>query len=189
MAPAFDTFALRRRLMKSTLGTLLLVAAASAAQAGDKFPKCFSADREGHCVTAQVNGQTTVRMTKKTKKLLEAANRGSLNFENCDVRYEVPLPIRGDLDVRYDWKPEAAAYFGAPPDVQVNVYPLEGQTLETHAEISTAPSVRAGGSAVVTQADVIEGNRLPPGKYVLTSRVSGKVQNWDCHSFFVQVTE
>lgn len=167
--------------------TLLLVTAATAAQAGEKFPKCFSPSREGHCVTAQVNGQSTVRMTKKTKKALEA--RGSLNYENCDVRYEVPLPIRGDLDLRYDWLPEAAGYFGAPPGVQVNVYPLEGQTLETHAEISTAPSVRAGGSAVVTQADVVEGNRLPPGKYVLTSRVSGSRQNWDCHSFFVQVAE
>jgi hypothetical protein len=175
--------------MKVTLGTLLLVTAAGAAQAGDKFPKCFDADRDGHCVTAQVNGQGTVRMAKKTKKLLEAANNGSLDFGNCDVHYEVPLPIRGDLDLRYDWKPEAAAFFGAPPNVQVNVYPLEGQTLETHAEISTAPSVRAGGSAVVTQADVIEGNRLPPGKYVLTGRVSGSIRNWDCHSFFLQVAE
>jgi hypothetical protein len=176
--------------MKRTApAALLLVTAATAAQAGDKFPKCFSADREGHCVTAQVNGQSTVRMTKKVKKVLEAANAGSLNFGNCDVRYEVPLPIRGDLDLRYDWKPEAAAYFGAPPDVQVDVYPLEGQRLDTHSEISTAPSVRAGGAAVVTQADVIEGNRLPPGKYVLTGRVSGRVQNWDCHSFFVQVAE
>jgi hypothetical protein len=189
MAPAFDAVTPRRPLMKVIpLASLLLIAAATAAQAGEKFPKCFSASREGHCVTAQVNGQTTVRMTKKTKKVLEAV-RESLNYGNCDVRYEVPLPIRGDLDLRYDWKPEAVAYFGAPPDVQVDVYPLEGQRLDSHAEISAVPSVRSGGSAVVTQADVIEGNRLPPGKYVLTGRVSGAVQNWDCHSFFVQVAE
>jgi hypothetical protein len=168
------------------LGTLVVLTAA-AAHAGDKFPKCFDADREGHCVAARVNGQSTIRMTKKTKKALEA--RGSLNYENCDVRYEVPLPIRGDLDLHYEWIPEAVAYFGAPPQVQVNVYPLEGQSLDTHSEISTAPSVQAGGSAVVTQADVMEGNRLPPGKYVLTSRVSGSKQNWDCHSFFLQVAE
>jgi hypothetical protein len=176
--------------MKVTcLATLLLVTAAPALPAGEKFPKCFDADREGHCVTAQVNGQSTVRMTKKTKKVLEAANNGSLNFGNCDVRYEVPLPVRGDLELRYDWRPEAVGYFGAPPEVAVHVYPLEGQSLDTHREISTAPSVRAGGSAVVTQADVIERNRLPPGKYVLTGRVSGSIQNWDCHSFFVQVAE
>ena len=50
------------------------------------------------------------------------------------------------------------------------MYPLEGQTLKT-------------------QADVVQGNRLPPGKYVLTARVSGSKQNWDCPSFFVQVAE
>jgi len=38
-------------------------------------------------------------------------------------------------------------------------------------------------------ADVVEGNRLPPGKYVLTARVSGSLHNWDCPSFFVQVAE
>ena len=168
------------------LGTLLVLTAA-AAHAGEKLPKCFSASREGHCVAVRVNGQNTVRLTKKTKKTLEA--RGSLNFGNCDARYEVPLPVRGDLDLRFDWIPEAAGYFGAPPGVQVNVYPLEGQSLETRAEISTAPSVQAGGSAVVTQADVVQANRLPPGKYVLTGRVSGSIQNWDCHSFFVQVAE
>ena len=166
------------------LGTLLVWTAA-AAHAGEKFPRCFSADREGHCVAARVNGQSTIRMTKKTKSLLKP--RGSLNFGNCDARYEVPLPIRGDLDLRYEWIPEAVAYFGAPPEVLVHVYPLEGQSLDTRPEISTAPSVRVGGSAVVTQADVVQGNRLPPGKYVLTSRVSGSLQNWDCHSFFVEV--
>ena len=167
--------------------TVLLVTAATAAQAGQKFPKCFDEPFKGHCVTAQVNGQGTVRMTKKTKKALEA--RGSLSFGGCDARYEVPLPIRGDLDLRYDWKPEAVGFFGAPPRVTVHVYPLEGQSLDTRSELSTAPSVRAGGSAVVTQADVVEGNRLPPGRYVLTGRVYGAIQNWDCHSFFVQVAE
>src|SRR5688572_1403126 len=102
--------------MKITrLATLLLVTAvtaATAAQAGQKLPKCFNPPFEGHCVAAQVNGQGTVRMTKKTKKALEA--RGSLNYGGCAVRYEVPLPIRGDLDLRYDWKPEAAGFFGAP---------------------------------------------------------------------------
>ena len=168
--------------------TLLVLAAATSAYSEEKFPKCFSADRDGHCVAAKVNGQGTVRMTKKTKKDLEA-RAGTLSFGNCDVRYEVPAPIRGDLQLSYDWIPEAAGYFGSPPEVAVHVYPLEGQSLETHPELSTVDSVRAGGSAVVTQSDVVEGNRLPPGKYVLTGRVSGSRRNWDCHSFVVQVAE
>jgi hypothetical protein len=173
--------------MKNAAPGILLVFAAAAAHGGEKFPKCFSASREGHCVAGRVNGQSTVRMTKKTKKALEA--RGSLNYGNCDVRYEVPLPVRGDLQLSNDWIPEAAGYFGAPPDVQVNVYPLDGQSLETRSELQAAPSVRAGGSAVVAQAEVVQGNRLPPGKYVLTGRVSGSIRNWDCHSFLLQVAE
>lgn len=168
------------------MGTLLVLTAA-AAHAGEKFPKCFDASREGHCVSVRVNGQKAVRMAKKTKKALEA--RGSLDFGNCDVRYEVPLPVRGELDLSFEWLPEAASYFGAPPDAVVHVYPLEGQSLETRPELSAAPSVRAGGSAVVTQADVVQGNRLPAGQYVLTARVSGSIRNWDCPAFFVQVAE
>lgn len=168
------------------LGTLLVLTA-GAADAGDKFPRCFKADRDGHCVAARVNGQSTVRMTKKVKNLLKP--RGGVSFGNCDAHYEVPLPIRGDLDLHYEWLPEAVGYFGSPPDVLVHVYPLEGQSLDTRPELSTAPSVQVGGSAVVTQSDVIQGNRLPPGKYVVTSRVSGSKQNWDCHSFFLEVAE
>ncbi len=81
------------------------------------------------------------------------------------------------------------AYFGAPPQLTVHVLPLEGQSLDTRPELSSDSSVRAGGSAVVTRADVVQGNRLPPGKYVLTVRVHGSKQNWDRQTFFVQVAE
>ena len=177
--------------MKTTaLGTLVLFAAATA-QAGEKFPKCFDDAFEGHCVTAAVNGQKTVRMTKKTRKLLKEFDaQGSRPFGNCSAHYEVPLPVRGGLDLRFAWLPEAVGHFGeGAAESVVHVYPLEGQSLDTRPELSTAPSVRAGGAAVVTQADVIEGNRLPPGRYVLTARVSGSRRGWDCHGFVVQIAE
>ena len=81
------------------------------------------------------------------------------------------------------------AYFGAPPRALVHVQPLEGQNLETQTELSTAPSVRAGGSAVVTQADVVQGNRLPPGKYLVSIRLYGSKQNWDRQTFFIQIVD
>jgi hypothetical protein len=168
------------------LGTLVLFAAA-AAHAAEKPPKCFDPSFEGHCVAALVNGQKTVRMTKKTRKLLEA--RGSSDLGNCEARYEVPLPVRGGLEVSFAWLPEAVAYFGPGAEVTVHVFPLDGQSLDTRPELSTAPSVRAGGSAVVTQADVIEGNRLPAGRYVMTARVHGSKHGWDCHKFVVEVAE
>ena len=173
--------------MKMAGPGILLVMAASAAYGEEKFPRCFSASREGHCVAARVNGQSTVRLTKKTKKMLEAL--GGLSPGGGDTRYEVPQPIRGELDLRAEWLPEAVGYFGAPPEVTIHVLPLEGQELETRPALSTAPSVRAGASAVVTQADVVQSNTLPPGKYVLTVRVSGAKANWDRQTLFVQVVE
>jgi hypothetical protein len=91
--------------------------------------------------------------------------------------------------MRFAWLPEAVGYFGSGAEVSVHVVPLEGQSLVTRPELSTSPSVRVGGSQVVTRADVIDSNRLPPGKYVLTARVSGSRRGWDCHKFVVEVAE
>ena len=170
------------------VGTLVLILiTAAAAHAAQKFPKCFNASREGHCSAVHVNGQRTVRLTKQTKKMLEPL--GGLKFGQFDTRYEVPQPVRGALALSADWIPEAVAYFGAPPNVSVLVRALEGQNLETRPELSTASSVRAGGSAVVTHADVVQGNRLPPGKYLLQIRLSGSKQNWEQQTLFIHVVE
>ena len=80
-------------------GILVLFAAASA-HAGEKIPQCFNPMYEGHCVSADVNGQKTVRMSQKTKKLLKEFDAlGSRPFGNCTARYEVPSPVRGGLDI------------------------------------------------------------------------------------------
>jgi hypothetical protein len=164
-------------------GVLLLLAAA--AQAGEKFPKCFDASRDGHCIAVSVNGQRTVKLAKKTKKMLEGM--GALSVGGGYAHYELAQPIRGDLDVQVDWLPEAAAYFGAPPEVSIHVYPLDGQDLATRPEIGSATSVSVGGAAPLTVANVIQDNRLPPGRYLVAARVSGARTNWDCQTLFLQV--
>jgi hypothetical protein len=166
-------------------GALLLLAAA--AQAGETYPKCFDASRDGHCAVVSVNGQRTVRLARKTKKMLE--QKGALSPGGGETRYEVPQPVRGDLEVRVDWIPEAAGYFGAPPQVTIHVFPLEGQSLETRQEVSAATSVSAGGSAPLTVSDVVQGNRLPPGQYVLAIRVYGSQRNWDRQTLFLHVAD
>ncbi len=171
----------------AALGTLTLLAVAAAAHAADKPPRCFKDMYGGHCVAAEVNGQKTVRLSRKTKKFLK--ERGTSGLGNCEVEYEVPTPVRGDLEMSFAWLPEATGYFGPDAETSVHVFALDGQSLDTRPEISAAPSVRSHGSAVVTQADVIEGNRLPPGRYVLTARVSGSRQGWDCHKFVLEVAE
>lgn len=166
-------------------GALLLIAAAS--QAGEKFPKCFDASRDGHCIAVSVNGQRTVKLAKKTKKMLEGM--GALSAGGGETHYELLQPVRGDLAVSVDWLPEAAAFFGSPPEVSIHVYPLDGQDLVTRPEISSASSVSVGGAAPLTVADVIQGNRLPPGRYLLAARVSGARTNWDCQTLYLQVAE
>jgi hypothetical protein len=171
----------------TTLGTALLMTTTTGLYAGEKLPKCFDSSRDGHCIAVQVNGQKTVRLTKKTKKMLEPLGASSLG--GSGTRYEVPSPVRGALQLSADWVPEAVAYFGPQPEITVHVTPLEGQTLDTRPEISSAPSVQAGGSAAVTQADVVQGNRLPPGKYVRSVTANGSRRNWDRQTLFVQVVD
>jgi hypothetical protein len=161
-----------------------LMVVATVAHAGDKFPKCFDAAREGDCVVVTVNGQKAVRLTRKTKKALEAL--GALRAAGDSTRYEIPQPIRGELSVEAAWLPEAAPYFGAP-DVTVMVYALEGQDLDTRPELSSDPTVQIGGSAAVTRSDVLQDNTLPPGKYLLSVRASGS--NWDRQTLFFQVVD
>ena len=57
----------------SAIGVAVLLASVApfAASAADKFPKCFNASRDGHCVAVRINGQQAVKLTKNTKKMLE----------------------------------------------------------------------------------------------------------------------
>ena len=164
---------------------MFLGVAVSAGAADVKFPKCFNASREGHCVVVRVNDQASTRLGKKTKKMLQAL--GALQFDGDDTKYEVPTPVKGALDVRAEWLPEAAAYFGNPPQVDVIVKPLEGQRLDTRTELSTSGSVQVGGQSVVTQSNVLQENRLPPGKYLMAVRVSGARANWDRQTVYFEV--
>jgi hypothetical protein len=163
----------------------MLMVVAAGAQAGEKFPRCFEDPFDGHCLAVQVNGQRTVKISGRTKKMLK--KMGALVVMSDETLYEVPGPVRGALEVSAKWLPEAAGFFGSPPDVSVMVIPLEGQELDTRPELSAESDVRVGGSAVVTRSDVIQDDRLPPGKYVLSVRAAGARQNWDRQTLFVQV--
>jgi hypothetical protein len=46
--------------------------------------------------------------------------------------------------------------------------------------------VRAGGAAVVTQREVLEQERLPAGRYILSIDLSG-ASNWDRRLVFFEV--
>ncbi|HET7746297.1 MAG TPA: hypothetical protein VFM29_03295 [Vicinamibacteria bacterium] len=176
--------------MKKALRTALVVSSAVilpvAGGAADKYPKCFSASREGHCIAVQLNGVKAARLSGKTKKMLKAM--GALELHAEEVRYEIATPVRGTLDLQADWIPGAATLLGANPEVEAFVVPLEGQSLDTERQLSTDSSVQVGGSAAVRQDDVLKENRLRPGKYLMTVRVRG-TGNWDRQLLFFQVAE
>lgn len=86
------------------------------------------------------------------------------------------------------FSPSREEYFGGPPEVSLHVRPLEGQSLETRPETSTAPGVRVEGAAAVTRSEVVEDNRLPPGKYLLSVRLAGS-RNWDRQVTYFEVAK
>jgi len=174
--------AIGRRAPAPLLLPMLLLAAAPAAGAGP--PKCFSPARDGHCISVMLNGQPTVKLSKKTRKLLEPLD--GLRFGGDETRYEFEYPVGGAIEVHAEWVAGASEYFGGPPEVSLHVRPLEGQSLETRPELSTAPNVRVEGGAAVTWSEVVKGNRLPPGKYLLSVTLTGS-RNWDRQTSYFEV--
>ncbi|MHB1045180.1 MAG: hypothetical protein ACYC4P_04145 [Thermoanaerobaculia bacterium] len=163
---------------------MLALSAALTAEAGP--PGCFSPSREGHCIVVKVGGQPTVKLSKETKKMLEPL--GGLRFGGGETHYEFASPVRGALEVHAEFVADAGEYFGGPPEVSLHVRPLEGQSLETRPELAAAPNVRIEGGAAVTRSEVVEDNRLPPGKYLLSVRLAGS-RNWDRQVSYFEVAK
>ena len=173
--------------MKAIRPLLVLVVAApfvSPAAAAD--PKCFSANREGHCIVVRLNGQTSAKVSKKTKKVLKGL--GALSFHGEETRYEIPTPVQGDIDLRADFTPESAAYFGPKAEIDAHVVTLEGQALDTSRAQTIDSTVQVSGGAAVKDENVMKENRLPAGKYLLTVKLRG-ASNWDRQVLFFEVTK
>jgi hypothetical protein len=144
--------------------------------------KCI--DREGRCIVVTVNGQRNVKLSKATKKLMAELKR--VSHWVSDVRYELPAPIQGELQVQADQTKEAGDWFGEGREAEVKVIPLDDVDLQTHSEVTAADSVRVGGAAPLVQQHVLEQNTLPPGRYLLAVTLRG-VDNWDRQVLFFTV--
>ncbi len=151
---------------------------------GAKQPKCFP--REGHCVAVMVNGQGAVPLTKPTKKALESLEDVSHYVD--DTRYEVPEPIRGELEVAASLVAGAEAKLGEGGQVDVQIVPLEEVEIETRQQLVAEPSVRVGGQAAVGVGRFLEDGRLPPGKYLLRVKLRGP-DNWDRQTIYFTVEQ
>jgi hypothetical protein len=138
-----------------------------------------------------VNGQAAVKLSKRTKgilKDLEKAVPYAAGQEMRETRYEVPLPIRGPLEVTADRSADSGDWFGEGRSVRTLVQPLDQVDLKSSREIAAAEGVSVAGSAPLVAQDVLADNRLPPGRYLLVIDLNGR-GNWDRMTLYVQVEE
>ena len=166
-------------------GVLALLAAVLVAQpAAAVDMRCV--DRDGRCMAVTVNGQKATKLSKANKKALATMKlaRHHLN----DARYEITAPIRGELDVKADRSTDSKDWFGDGRSFEVMVVPLAEVALQTRQQVGVAQNVRVQGGAPLTVENVLEGNRLPPGPYLLLVTLSGE-SNWDRMTLYVQVAE
>jgi len=170
--------------MARNLGVVLvaLLLAPAAAEAG--MSKCLS--REGQCMAVTVNGQKSVKVGKKTKTLLKGLKDVSHDVEF--TRYELPAPIRGELDVKADRSADSGDWFGEGRRFEALAVPLGKVDLQTHQELTTADNVRVEGAAPIVTQHVLDQNRLPPGRYLLIVTLNGE-SNWDRQTLFFEVVE
>ena len=154
--------------------TLLLLL--TTATAGADYPKCFSAQRDGHCIEVQINGQPTDKLTKRELKKLQKDGDPRAGAE--PPAYKVTTPVAGPLRVDAEWIDGVQWYFGDSHRTRIHIYPLDGQELHATASLSTSDNVRAEGKAIVTRQNMLNSNVLPPGRYLASVRMMGE-NNWD----------
>jgi hypothetical protein len=142
-------------------------------------------DRDGRCMEVTVNGMKAVKLSKATRKRLDEMKKAPYQVQ--EVRYELPMAINGQLDVKADRSADSKDWFGDRRNFEVMVVPLSEVDLKTHQELGTSRNVRIGGAAPVTVENVLEGNRLPPGSYILMVTLTGD-SNWDRMGVLVQVS-
>lgn len=167
-----------------SLVPMLLVADSVLAKRKGKGPKCFP--REGHCVAAMVNGQAPIPVSKLTRKLMKQLEDVSTYAD--DAEYELPKPIRGDLDIDANVRAGAEDWFGTRQDLQVQIIPLDDVDIATEQRGRVAPSVRIEGHAAVGVGNYMLDNQLPPGRYLFRIRVVG-TDNWDRQTVYVVVED
>lgn len=174
----------RTRLLLTVLALVsaMLTADSALAKRKGKGPKCFP--REGHCVSATVNGQSPIPVSKPTRKLLKQLE--DVSHYADDANYELPKPIRGDLDIDADVRAGAEDWFGTREDLQVQIVALDDVDIATEQRGRVTPSVRIEGHAAVGVGNYMLENTLPPGRYLFRIRVVG-TGNWDRQTVYVVV--
>jgi hypothetical protein len=171
----------------SLLVPAVLIMAATASEAG--MSKCL--ERDGRCMAVTVNGQQVVKLSKRTKGVLKDMEAAVSYVDGNDMRetrYEIPVAIRGALEVTADRSADSGDWFGDKRSFETTVVPLDQVDLKTSQQLATVEGVTVGGGSPLVIENVLAGNRLPPGRYLLVIDLHG-MSNWDRMKLYVQVEE
>ena len=124
--------------------------------------------------------------SKTTKKLLKGYEEVSHYVD--DTLYEIIEPISGELEVDGFIVKGAEKWYGQPGSLSVQVVPLQAVEIASSEQLVSNSSVRIGGQAAVSKANVMKDNILPPGRYLLRVKLTGS-GNWDRQTLFLTVSE
>lgn len=157
----------------------LLAVLASCAGLPSGTAQCL--DRKGYCFDAMINGQPVVPL--ETHDGL--ARYHSVSHYVNEVAWELPRPIRDEVNVRVTANEQGRDWMGPRMTVQVSVVPLGDYKLDSTPVLSKQNDVLISGHAAATVRHVLNENRLPPGQYLFRIKATGR--HWDRKTVFVTV--
>lgn len=137
---------------------------------------------QGFCFDLRLNDQDVLHLAddlwleRFRSRSLTPTQQSAL----ADVHWAVPKAIHGPLAAHASPRADGGLeWFGSDlAAINVLVTPLGDYGVPSKKELAPSENVRTGEQGVLTEREVLVGNELPPGEYVLTVRVRG-IKRWD----------
>lgn len=186
----------RAWLTAAALSAFLATAPATAqvpapSYASGYFQRLPCVDRIGRCFDATIGGKAVEVIAEKAEFEQLKALLQTLNDNVRDVYWVVREPVQGQVALDVVTRPNA---MGLPlvgeerEEPDVTVYALDGQDLDSKAELVARQDVRVNGQPVVTQQETLTQDFLPPGRYAFAIKFLGR-KNWDRKWVFLSVVK
>ena len=142
-------------------------------------------DRVGKCFDVTVDGQPVVPLSASLEKYKSGAPVGR-KVDLDRTAWMLAQPVSSQPNPQFAVNQRGGSWFGANPQLEMLVEPLEGQSIIVNRGAALAKSVNAKGKAVITAQNVIAEKTLPPGAYLFTYTLRG-TGNWDRKLVFATV--
>ncbi|MDP3479072.1 MAG: hypothetical protein Q8R88_04825 [Desulfoprunum sp.] len=154
------------------------------------FKELPCVDRIGRCFDASIGGRPVTVIADKARheQITRMAQEANDEVRN-DIYWEVQELVDGNqiLEVRVVSNALGLTEVGEPKeDPELMIYPLDNQSLESEEELVASTNVSVEGQPIVARQDTLTEQTLPPGRYIVAIRYSGR-HNWERKQVFVTV--